>query len=262
MKHKTWFLLIIVTMLVGICVYFIKPYYTPAEMQDGLSVLRHKDDTIRIAYIGDSWADRHKNVRCVIDSLVWKAIGKPSVVRTAGISGLTSKNIYYSIFRNDSMRSVIEWGPNFCFIIAGINDSDRKMGKLYYKNNMKLLVELLLNNKIIPIVLEIPRYDIYSSYKCRSRLVKLRYIASMLITRSKMDCINDYRKAYKDLCTEQQWGKKVINIMSSDWNPDGYKDKRGLYDSDLMHLNEKGYLVLDSCVSQTIIRYLESIVKY
>lgn len=72
MKHKTWFLLIIVTMLVGICVYFIKPYYTPAEMQDGLSVLRHKDDTIRIAYIGDSWADRHKNVRCVIDLLVMR----------------------------------------------------------------------------------------------------------------------------------------------------------------------------------------------
>lgn len=261
MKRRNWFFLIIVTIIIGGCVYYIKPYYTPAEIQNGLSVIRHDDDTIRIAYIGDSWADGHKRVRCIIDTLVYSSIGKPVVVRTAGISGLTSKNIYYSVFRNDSMRNVIEWGPKFCFIVAGINDSDRKMGKLFYKENMKLLIELLLNNNIIPIVLEIPQYDIHFSFKRKSRFVKVQYMVSMLITRSKMDCIIDYRKAYKDLIVEQQWEKKVINITSADWNPNGYKDKRCLYDSGLMHLNEKGYMVLDSCISQNIINYLTIIKK-
>lgn len=257
MKRKIWVSLIIVTLFSGIIVYYIKPYYTPAKMQEGLSIMKHDNDTIRIAYIGDSWADRHKNMRCVIDSFVCNAIGKPTVVRTVGISGLTSKNIYYGIFRNDSMRSVIEWGPDFCFIVAGINDSDRKMGKKYYKENMKLLIELLLNNQIVPLVLEIPRYDIHFSFKNKSRYVKLQYIVSMLITCSKMDCINDYRQVYTDLFIEQKWDNKVINIMSTDWNPDGYKDIRGLYDSGLMHLNEKGYMVLDSCISQKIINYLK-----
>lgn len=256
MKSKIWLLLIIVTILLGVCAYYIKPYFTPAEMQEGLSVLKHDDDTIRIAYIGDSWADGHKRMRCIIDSLVCTATGKPVIVKTAGISGLTSKNIYYSIFRNDSMRRVIEWGPDFCFLVAGINDSDRKMGKYYYKGNMKLLINLFLNNRIIPIVLEIPKYDIHFSFKRKSRLTKLQFIVSMLITGSKMDCIYDYRKAYKDLFVEQQWENKVINIMSSDWNPDGYTDKRNLYDGGLMHLNEKGYMVLDSCISKKIIKYL------
>ena len=72
----------------------------------------------------------------------------------------------------------------------------------------------------------------------------------------KPETSNDYRKAYKDLIVEQKWEKKVINIMSADWNPNGYKDKRCLYDSGLMHLNEKGYMVLDSCISRKIIDYL------
>ena len=71
-----------------------------------------------------------------------------------------------------------------------------------------------------------------------------------------MDCINDYRKAYTDLIYEKGWEKKVITISSEDWNPDGYKDQRGLYDEGLMHLNEKGYHVLDSCIAHKIIDYL------
>ena len=73
-----------------------------------------------------------------------------------------------------------------------------------------------------------------------------------------MDCIQDYRDAYKDLIREQKWDKKVINISIEDWSPDGYKDSRNIYDEGLMHLNELGYHVLDSCISQKIIDYLNA----
>lgn len=252
---KRWlFLLLSVLSLIVVCVgYYLKPYFTPAEKQNGFSVMSHQDDTIRIAYIGDSWADRHKNVNCDIGSSVSDAIGRPVVVRTAGISGLTSKYLYYSIFGNDSIRNVIEWGPAFCFVVAGVNDSDRKMGKGYYKENMKLIIELLLEKHITPVVLEIPSYDIHFSYKRRSRQIKIQYLVSMLLTCSKMDCIQDYRNAYNSLIKEQKWERKVITISYKDWNPDGYKDIRGLYDGGLMHLNAKGYSVLDSCISKKII---------
>lgn len=255
---KWWLILLLfVLSLIVVCIgYYIKPYYTAAEKQKGLSVMKHKDDTIRIAYIGDSWADGHKNVKCIIDSLVSDAIGLPVVVRTAGISGLTSKYLYYCIFRDDSIKDVIEWGPDFCFVVAGINDTDRKMGKQYYKENMKLIIELLLEEQITPVVLEIPSYDIHFSYKRRSRQVKLQYLASMLLTWSKMDCIQDYRDAFNNLIKEQEWERKVITISYKDWNSDGYKDKRRLYDGGLMHLNSRGYYVLDSCISMKIIDYI------
>lgn len=258
---KRWLLFLFVGLIVLALLFFrkyIRPYYTPAVKQDGLSVVPHDDDTIRIAYIGDSWADGHKRVNCVIDSMIGCQTNRPVQVKIAGISGLTSKNIYYGIFRNDSMRSVIEWGPDFCFVVAGINDSDRKTGKSYYRENMRLILELLLDNHITPIVLEIPSYDTWFSFQRRNKEVKLQYLASMLLTCSKMDCIQDYRDAYKDLIREQKWDKKVINISIEDWNPDGYKDSRNLYDGGLMHLNELGYHVLDSCISQKIIDYLNA----
>lgn len=253
MSKTFWLLLLLVAIF--LCVLLIKniPYYTPAEKQTGINIRHHHDDTIRIGYIGDSWADGHKKINCVIDSIVGNATGRTIEVRTAGISGLTSKNIYYSIFRDDSIRRVIEWGPDYCFVVAGINDSDRKMGKRYYKENMRLIIDLLLENHIKPIILEIPTYDILFSYKRRSRQVKLQYLASMFLTRSKMDCIEDYRSTYKDLLNEQGWADKVITISYRDWNPDGFKDKRGLYDGGLMHLNAKGYLVLDTCIAKKII---------
>lgn len=250
-------MIIIVLSLIIVCIgHYLKPYYTPAIKQIGLSVMSHQDDTIRIAYIGDSWADRHKNMNCAIDSLVSDATERPVVVKTAGISGLTSKYLYYCIFREDSIRDVIEWGPDFCFVVAGINDTDRKLGKKYYKENMRLIIELLLENHITPVVLEIPSYDIHFSYKRRSRQIKVMYLVSMLLTRSKMDCIQDYRNAYIDLIKEHEWERQVITISYKDWNPDGYKDIRGLYDGGFMHLNAKGYSVLDSCISQKIIEYI------
>lgn len=256
MKRIVWLLCAFITLFIGVIIIKLSPYYSPAEKQDGITVKQHGDDTIRVAYIGDSWADGHKKNECVIDSLVCFEMGRPVVVKTVGISGLTSKDIYYCIFRNDSMRRVIEWGPDFCFVVAGINDTDRKMGKGYYKENMKLIIDFLLENHITPIILEIPSYDILFSYKRRSRQVKLQYLASMIVTWSKMDCIEDYRKAYYELLDVQGWNNQVITISSIDWNPDGYKDKRNLYDSGLMHLNAKGYLVLDSCIAHKIIENL------
>lgn len=242
----------------GIVVY-IKPYYTSAVKLHGLIVKAHHDDTIRIAYVGDSWAELHQSVKCVIDSIVSAAIKKPVLVYTAGVGGLTSKDVYYGLYRSESMKNVIEWGPDFCFVVAGINDTDRKKGRGYYKDNMKLIIETLLENRITPIILEIPSYDICLSYKRKSNQFKFRYFALMLLTWSKLDCINDYRNAYSDLIREKQWERDVVTISYKEWNPEGYKDKRGLYDDDHMHLNEQGYLVLDSCISYRIINYLSSL---
>lgn len=256
MKRLVWLLIIFFIVLVGITFLKNLSYFSPAEKQSGFVVEHHFDDSIRIAYIGDSWAGGHKAFKCIIDTLVCNAVNRPVIVKTAGINGLTSKNIYYSMFRNKSMRRVIEWGPDFCFVVAGINDTNRKMGKLFYKENMRLIVDFLLENHITPIILEIPSYDIRFAFRRTPRQTKLVYLLSMFLNCSKFDCIEDYRNAYVNLIDEQGWSDKVITISYMEWNPDGYKDVRGLYDGGLMHLNKKGYLVLDSCIANKIIYHL------
>ena len=237
--------------------YSYCPCYKPAEMRTGLRMLHHNDDTIRVAYIGDSWAHNHKEMKCLIDSIIHDEIRKPVLIRNAGAGGLTSKEIYNGIFKNKDMRSVIEWGPDFCFVSAGINDSNIKNGSENYKENMRLLISLLLDNNITPVILEIPYYDINHTFWEMPFVPMLRGIRSMLWTQSSIDCIDSYSNSYNDLIIEQQWQNDVITIRRNDWNPKGYKGQKELYTSDRMHLNQDGYLRLDSCISSHIVAYLK-----
>ena len=257
MRKSIVAVLVMLALIVAVvCYYSYNPCYRPAEMQTGLCVVHHNDDTIRIAYIGDSWAYNHKKVRCVIDSIIHGQTGKPVQIRIVGIGGLTSKEIYNGIFTNTEFRSVIEWGPDFCFVSAGINDSNIKNGTDNYKENMRLLINLLLNNHITPVIMEIPYYDIYYTFFKRSPVSLIRCIRSMLGTQTSINCIDSYSNSYDDLITEQQWQDLVITIKRAYWNPNGYKGQKELYALDRMHLNQEGYLVLDSCVASQIVTFI------
>lgn len=257
MRKSIVAVLVMLALIVAVIWYYsYNPCYRPAEMQTGLCVVHHNDDTIRIAYIGDSWAYNHKKVRCVIDSIIHGQTGKPVQIRIVGIGGLTSKEIYNGIFTNTEFRSVIEWGPDFCFVSAGINDSNIKNGCDNYKENMRLLISSLLDNHIIPVIMEIPYYDIYYTFWKRSPLSMLRCIRSMLGTQSSINCIDSYSNSYDDLITELHWQDVVITIRRTYWNPGGYKGQKELYTSDRLHLNQDGYFALDSCIASHIVEYI------
>ena len=257
MKKYLVVLLVLLFLVVAFfCYYSNCPCYIPAEKQTGVNVLHHKDDTIRVAYIGDSWAYNHIAMKCVIDSMIYDKIGRPVQIRNAGVPGLVSKEIYYAIFTNSDLMSVIEWGPNFCFVSAGINDCNQKMGRDNYKENMRLLIGFMLENNITPVILEIPYYDVYYTFWRRSPVSMIRSIRSMLYTQSAINCIDSYSNSYKDLIIEQQWQDSVITIRRNYWNPNGYKGQKELYTLDRMHLNQDGYSVLDSCIASQIVTFI------
>lgn len=256
-KYIVAIFVLLFSVVAFVCYYSHNPCYMPAEMQTGLSVLHHSDDTIRVAYIGDSWAHNHKEMKCVIDSIIYDEIRKPVLIKNAGVGGLTSKEIYNSIFKNKEMRSVIEWGPDFCFVSAGINDCNKKTGSDNYKENMRLLISILLDNHITPLILEIPYYDIYHAFWEMPFVSLLRNIRSMVWTQSSINCIDSYSNSYNDLIIKQQWQDGVITIRRNDWNPQGYECPKELYTSDRMHLNQDGYLVLDSCIASQIVMLLK-----
>ena len=233
------------------------PCYMPAEKRTGLSLSHHNDDTIRVAYIGDSWAFIHYNMKCAIGSMIYSQIQRPVQVRNAGIPGLISKEIYNAIFTDRDLRSVMEWGPDFCFVSAGINDCNLKIGRNNYKENMRLMISFLLDNNITPVILEVPYYDIYYTFWKRSPISMFRSIRSMIWTQSAINCINSYSNSYNDLIIEQQWQDSVITVRRTYWNPGGYKGQKELYTLDRMHLNQDGYFVLDSCIASQIVTFLK-----
>lgn len=249
-----------ISFLAGLIIVFILyysniPYYKPAKEHGKLAIVsRKKDDTIRVGYIGDSWAAMHGSKNPMLESMLTKLTGKSVIVRSAGVGGLTSKDIYDSLFTNSKMKNVVEWRPDFCFVSAGINDAHKKMGRAFFKENMRLVISLFLNYNITPVILEIPHYDICFSFQRMIFANKIRAVRSMLWTNSSIDCIDDYVEAYNELLDEQHWHNQVITIRKDQWNSGGYKDKRGLYLDDRMHLNLLGYQILDSTFAAEIVK--------
>ena len=163
MKYKKTAIAILFILI--ICSYFFSIfYYSPSKEIDNYEIRHHHDDTLRIAFIGDSWAFFHKHHKCQMDSIISNIINKPIKVFSDGTCGATSKFIYSRFGANGHIQEIMKEGPNYCIIAAGVNDTHLKIGEKYYLHNMKLIIDFMIQHDIIPIILEIPDYDIYKVY--------------------------------------------------------------------------------------------------
>ena len=91
------------------------------------------DDTLRIAYIGDSWAYLHEYHECRIAHLLEDTLHCPVQVSSYGISGLTSREIYENMYNNSDFKHFLtKKRYDYCYISAGINDTYKKMSTSYF----------------------------------------------------------------------------------------------------------------------------------
>lgn len=256
MKKISKYILCILVMFVILLIITIHfSIYSAATKETSFLIsTKMASDTIKIAYIGDSWAYLHKTHNCIIDTVISSRKHLHVQMRSVGVNGMTSKEIYQAIFNNDSIHNLLKWRPNYCIISAGINDTDLKVGKNNYQKNMKLITEFMLENNITPIIIQIPHYDINFSFKRRRNWKKVQRLLPMIITGSDMDCIDSYRTEFEK--TLHMYNDKIIYIKENEWNPKGYLDPRLLYTNDKMHLNEKGYCILDSCIANHICNHI------
>ena len=251
---KRWQIILIGILAVS-CIaigYALYCYYAPPAERQAYIIPRHHDDTLRIAYIGDSWAAMHQEHHCIISQMISKRIHRPVKVVSFGLHGKTSKEIYESLFDNNDMRTLMVQGCDICFISAGINDSYRKMNTNYYKTSMNYIILFMLANNIRPIILEIPDYDIVKAYYLQQTNRILLRRASMLITGTQMDCKQDFRKALQELIKEKSYQDKIDVIRLKEWNNNYMNNLRTYYIADGMHLNKEGYIRLDSAIANHI----------
>lgn len=253
MKKTKKYLAVLLCLVCGCIVYYAYCYYAPPQMRQPFEV-PEPDDTLRIAYIGDSWAFMHKDEDCRIVQMLEDSISRPVRVYSYGICGLTSKEIYESLFDHPQMKAFIQQrGYEYCFVSAGINDTYKKMSLSYYKKSMDAIIQFLLENRIHPIILEIPDYDIQKSYERQSLPKKILRHVSMLISGVPIDCKQQFRDALMELIQEKHYTDKVTVISYKSWNSDYAHDQKSLYRSDGLHLNDTGYAVLDSVTAMNII---------
>lgn len=257
---------------------YVHPVITPADELPVYHVSKHLDDTLRVALIGDSWVMFHYTLGrdSVLQYLLQSKVPIPVKVHSRGKGGANSKEVYYYMFSSETIESeqepdyctqpLLEEHPNYCIISAGINDVGQGRGADFYCQNYQNILHLLLCNKIRPVVLELPTVTIDNRIEVHvedffnenrsfavSRIKKrLGFWVTAQLTGADMYHVDECRTALRRMLDETGLIDSVVYIGIKEWNPEGYKDRRGIYLNDGTHLNLAGYDVLDSCFAEAI----------
>lgn len=213
------------------------------------------DDTLRVIMIGDSWATYHHDNDTLLATMLQKKMHKPVQVISSGMVGAKTKTIYELM--NDTLSSrgtlrLIATCPDYCIISAGINDAIAKMGTHNYCYHYGLIIKELISAGITPVIIDMPDVGYYSAYKREPLFMRIRHRLSSRFNKTDMWHFGDYRNALQAYISENQLANQIIYITADSWNQQGFKDKRQLYLPDDIHLNKKGYFLLDSCIADRI----------
>ena len=235
-----------------------RPFYDVKPCQE--------DDTLRVAILGDSWAEFHKTFNCdtLFEHYARKMTRKPVKCQSRGKGGALSKEIYHLMFRNYTQEDpslhdfctqpLIEDHPDYCVVMAGINDTWKKRPISYYAGNYRLIIRLLLANNIRPVVMEIPDFEMGEWLDKNRKRKRILYRFYSYFTGVKKDDITPFRKELENMLNETSLVDSVLYIPADKWLPKNHNYSEDIYQIDHVHLNYHGYHLLDSCIASEIIK--------
>ncbi len=227
----------------------------------GHSPSHQKDTALNVVMIGDSWAGMHHETGCdsVMKRLLEEMMCRPVDFVSKGRGGARSKDVYRLMFKSQCSPGELADGyctdsllaerPDYCIVMAGINDASANIGTDYYLANYRLILSWLLENGVRPVVVEMPDVNIRQLYGDKPLYDKMVDRIRAWLTHSPMYSVMEYSEALKSMLVRDSLMEKVVFVPVSEWNPKGCDDPRGLYLSDQIHLNERGYHLLDSCIA-------------
>lgn len=238
---KKWLLLLgIATALMAsaICVHLYKRL-SFAQLHKNLMVNElPQRDGLTIGIIGDSWVSYGK-----LDSLLATALqstGIKAKIISAGRDGARSKQILEWLMADDgnAFNYLLQQQPQYCIVVAGINDAQSYVGANNYAHHMGLIVELLHRYHIQPVVVALPWFDTEAAQKNIGQPRKWRNKLSRVINNEPYDNIALYRLALQKHLQNAK-GMEPIPMISFDSLCNNAIACLSLY-IDALHLNTKG----------------------
>lgn len=264
--------LFVVLVYSGILVYqFIDREFCVAEELPFYHVGPHPDDdTLRVAVIGDSWAELHMmfNGDTLFQQYGGRLTTNPIKCMTRGKLGAKTKDVYDYMFRGQTQEDsictqpLLEEHPDYCVVMVGINDVWKKRPVSYYTGNYRLIIRLLLANDIRPVVMEIPDFALKEWMNKHRKREGYLYRVYSVFTGVIQDDIAPFRNGLREMLEETGLGDSVLFIPSDHWLPQNHHYSEKIYRKDHAHLNWQGYHLLDSCIVSEIIRDYNIRTKY
>lgn len=248
-----------IMILLWISLYYYHRWKELWELEEPRPVysVSHSDtDTLRVIMIGDSWAEIHSEMQMdsILQKLLCQLTSRPVEVVSKGKGGMKSRGIYNLMYKTDGYgtKTLLESGADYCIIFAGINDASANLGTRQFCYYMKLIIQLLLANSIRPVIVEAPDVNIWKLFinrPCKSLLVD--YLRS-LMTGCDMYQYAEYRNALHNMLMCDRLMDSVLYVSIYAWNSKGTIMDNSLFLDDQIHLNRKGYELLDSCIATAI----------
>lgn len=254
--------------------YYLKSRWheilSPAAYIEPYRVSSIQGDSLIVLFIGDSWAGMHHEIgyEDTLASMIRDRINMPVIVKNNGRGGAKSKDIYYLMHKNyaalvDSnpiycTQPIIQKGANYCILSIGVNDARANLGIDYMCKNCDLVIQLLLSSGIVPVIIEIPPQNSSSFYKDKPFKDVIVDRIRAYMTNSDVYSFEKYRPALYHHFLKNGIIDSIIYVKKNWWSRDGYLDKRGLFMSDGVHLNQQGYWLLDSCLAENISRHFKA----
>ena len=217
-------------------------------------ITHQHDDTLRVVMIGDSWAGMHRPYNIFLHSQLQEASGCPVLFESNGKGGEKTKGIYQLLFedKGNGTRALISSAPDYCIISAGINDAAANLGPKQYCHYYCQIIELLLYNQIKPVVLDFPNVNMWTIFKHKPIMdICTDYLKSMM-THCGLYEYSDYREALRISLVERNLMEQIIYIPASEWYGKSYDVNMDFFLNDQIHLNQKGYELLDICLAKKI----------
>lgn len=231
----------------------LHPYYHLAKKQNVIieSTPHVFEDTLKIAFIGDSWAAYHHDYDKKLESILFDK-GLSAHVVSIGYVGAKSREIYQRMY--STTKPVLLEHPDYCIVSAGINDAVAKMGKDFYVHHYMLILQQLLDLDIKPVILEMPEVNYRAIANREPWTMRMRHILSSWVTGSELYGFDSYKEALASAIQKADIQNRIVYISADSWNSNGYQDPGGLYLPDETHLNARGYETLDSCIASIILK--------
>lgn len=251
-------------LLIGITLFYTINYLSnwfsySGELPYYQRTCQKKDSILTIGIIGDSWVSSGRKM----DSLLQKKLldkGIISRVVSSGNPGAKSKLIYQNLFYDNnklnSSKFIIEECPEYCVVIAGVNDAASQVGSGFYSYHMIMIIKTLLHYNTKPVIVELPEFGIEEATNEMNFIKKNRNILYSKITNSgELDNIKTYRKNFQKQLAEQNLLDSIIFIGFDSVCAD-YSKCPDLYEN-TSHLSKKGSEELTDNISSQ----LETIIK-
>jgi len=235
--------------------YLIDRFSYAKEMQ--LYPIGIDNDTIlRVGIIGDSWVAGKKLDAFLLDE--FKVKGVNSMITSSGHVGAKSKLIYQNIFKDStdsySSKFVITSHPDYCIVIAGVNDALVQVGAKFYSHHLSLIINILLRNNIIPVIVELPKFGIIKATNDMNWINKTRFkIFSSFNNKGEIDNIETYRSNLNNLLIGQGLNDKII-FIDFDKVCSSYEECKEIYKNDGIHLNERGNKLLSQAIAHELLK--------